>query len=60
MKINKNIFFSLLFSMLLIFFTGCTNYDPWLSSGITKQEADKIASTIKSTLDISTIVITNK
>ena len=26
----------------------------------TKQEADKIASTIKSTLDISTIVITNK
>ena len=40
MKVNKNIFSSLLFSMLLIFFTGCTNYDPWLSSGITKQEAD--------------------
>ena len=36
---KTNIFFlSLLIS--LIFFTGCTNYDPWLSSGITKQEAD--------------------
>ena len=41
MKINKNIFSSLLFSLILIFFTGCTNYDPWLKKGFTQNEADQ-------------------
>ena len=40
MNIFQNKFYYLFF-ILVLYITGCTNYDPWINEGFTLKEADQ-------------------